>query len=375
MDADQKREFMIYLSAVKGIGWNTIHAIVTHELYNESIWDVGLLTEAGIRRQQSNILLHEHARFLSHLNSEYLLNIKERGYQCITWWDKEYPAILREIAQPPWVLYAKGNLQLLQQEAISIVGTRAPTPYGIYCAKRFSSEYSQQGLVIVSGFANGVDTIAHQAALDQQGSTIAVLPSPINHCYPANNYALYEKMNRHGLLLSETPPGTALHAGQFHQRNRIIVGLSRASIIIEGKLKSGSMITAKHAMEMDRELFAVPGPINSIKSEGPNFLIQKGYARMLMSANQLFDELTWLRESMNRHTVNSKSTEGQAPRNEAALTEEEQFILQLLKENALTISELYDATTIPFGHLNVLLLNLSIKQFIELQSGSLYIAL
>ncbi len=374
MDAEQRKQFIIYLSQLKGIGWNTLHAIVSNELYTKPQWDVQMLAEAGIRKQQSNILLREHNQFQYERQLEEQLRA-QKDYKCITVWDEEYPAILRETAQPPWVLYAKGNLQLLKKEAIAIVGTRAPTQYGIHCTRRFSSEYSERGLVIVSGFANGVDTIAHQEALAHNGDTIAVLPSPINRCYPANNYALYEKISRDGLLLSETPPGTPIHAGQFHQRNRIIAGLSRASIIIEGKLKSGSMITARHTMEMDRELFAVPGPITSPKSEGPNFLIQKGYARMLMSADQLFDELTWLQAATNSHIVSEEKDVVHSPYNETTLTEEERLILKLLKENALTISELYDATTIPFGHLNVLLLNLSIKQLIELQSGSLYIAL
>ncbi|URN93396.1 MAG: DNA-processing protein DprA [Candidatus Pristimantibacillus lignocellulolyticus] len=374
MNNNQYKHFIIELSEVQGVGWHTMKLIIDSNLYEEDVWHVERLQQLGVKAQISERLHQFRSNYTYERNEERVTHQLRNRYTCITYWDEQYPETLKQIAQPPWILYVRGRLELLQRQSLAIVGTRYPTSYGKQCTKLFSGQFAQQGLTIVSGFANGVDTIAHKEALSYGSSTIAILPTAITQCYPANNYEMYERIGEEGLLLSESVHASPIHPGQFHQRNRIIAGLSFASIIIEGERKSGSMITAKHAIDMDRELFAVPGPINSAKSEGPNFLIQNGYARMLLSSHQLFEELPWLKPIAN--SQNKNETKHQM-KNKLLheLSEDEVIIVTLLREKSLSINEIFNITNIPFGHLNVLLLNLCIKQFIEQHPGSIYIAL
>lgn len=374
MNEERIKHLVMELSELQGVGWHTIHRLNDVGYLEKDFWNYDELLQLGITSKLGHRLVEFKNSYSFASYEKRLEHQSKHNYSCISYWDKQYPEILKEIAQPPWLLYAKGRLELLEREAIAIVGTRYPTSYGKSCTKQLSSDYSKFGLCVVSGLANGVDTIAHRNAMNEVGSTIAVLPTAITHCYPANNFELYETLSNEGLLLSETALPVPVHPGQFHQRNRIIAGLCRASIIIEGERKSGSMITARHSIEMDREVFAVPGPINSSKSEGPNFLIQNGYARMLMSSQQLFEELSWLKNVVNSHNVNVEKPTNHL-REREALSADERKIVELLHENPLTINEIFAITAIEFGQLNILLLNLCIKQFIELQPGSIYIAL
>ncbi|HIW31436.1 MAG TPA: DNA-processing protein DprA [Candidatus Paenibacillus intestinavium] len=372
MNDDQYKHFMIELSEIVGVGWHTMKLIIDNDLHAEAEWSIEQLRKLGVKAQIAERLQQFRSGYTYEKIAEREVHQQKHRYHCITYWDEQYPEALKQIAQPPWILYVRGRLELLQRRSLAIVGTRYPTNYGKQCTKLFSGQFAEQGLTIVSGFANGVDTIAHKAALSYSSSTIAILPTAITQCYPANNYELYERVGEEGLLISESVHASPVHPGQFHQRNRIIAGLSLASIIIEGERKSGSMITARHALDMDRELFAVPGPIHSAKSEGPNFLIQNGYARMLLSSPQLFEELPWLKDNViseneNKHQKVNKLLD--------ELSEDEVKIVTLLKENSFSINEISNLTNIPFGHLNVLLLNLCIKQLIEQHPGSIYIAL
>ena len=375
MEKLQLKHYVIEAMKLEGIGWHSIEFMLKHNMFFQKQWSVEQIIELGLKKQNA-VRLYQ---FLQQYTYPSIDELREKEakmpFEAISIWDEHYPEPLKHIAQPPWVLFAKGRVQLLKREAIAIVGTRYPTTYGIRCTKQFSEQFSQAGITVVSGFANGIDTIAHKHAVLQEASTIAVLPSAILHCYPANNFALYEQLAEEGLLLSESMKSTPIHPGQFHQRNRIIAGLSCATIIVEGEKKSGSMITARHAMDMDRELFAVPGSIYSNKSEGPNFLIEKGYARMLLSSQQLFEELSWLKNDVNRYEDTLTEASQMAQQQEHTLTEEEQAIYTFIKEQSRSINEIHEHTLIPFGHLNVLLLNLCIKQFIKLQPGSIYHAL
>jgi len=375
MNKLQLKHFVIEVMKQQGAGWHTVHKLIEHHYIEQEKWTLEELQALGFSKKLSASLIHFQQTY-SYPEQDELLEMEAGlSFQSISIWDDEYPELLKHIAQPPWVLFVKGRTELLGREAAAIVGTRYPTSYGVRCTKQFSRDFSLAGLTIVSGFANGVDTIAHTEAINTEASTIAILPCAITQCYPAHNFALYEQTAEQGLLISESMVAAPIHPGQFHQRNRIIAGLSRATIIIEGEMKSGSMITARHAMDMDRELFAVPGSIYSQKSNGPNFLIEKGYARMLLSSQQLFEELSWLKKDVNRYDASNEPALQETHRQESTLTEEEQVIYSYIKEQPRSINEIHEHTLIPFGHLNVLLLHLCIKQFIELQPGSIYIAL
>ena len=198
--------------------------------------------------------------------------------------DSSYPKKLKEIHDPPVGLFCKGNIDILNKNKfVSIVGTRRSTSYGELTAKRISSSLAKSGLVIVSGLADGIDSFAHRGALCT-GKTIAVLGTGIDIVFPQTNKKLYEDiLGKNSLLVSEYPPGTAGLPWNFPQRNRIISGLSDAVLVIEGDIDSGAIITARFAIKQDRLLFALPGPVDSRVSNGPNALIKSKVAELFLS--------------------------------------------------------------------------------------------
>jgi DNA processing protein len=202
-----------------------------------------------------------------------------------------YPPLLREIYDPPILLYARGRIELLQSLMLGVVGTRRPSDYGAIVARRLSSDLAHSGFTIVSGMARGIDTAAHTATLDVDGATIAVFGSGVDHVYPAENRKLARSIAEKGLLLSEFPMGTPGHPQNFPIRNRIISGMSVGVLIVEGAQYSGSAITARLALDQGREVFAVPGNITNSMSWGPNLLIKQG-AKLVQDWNDVVVELS-----------------------------------------------------------------------------------
>ena len=213
------------------------------------------------------------------------------GATLITLHDPRYPQRLREIFDPPLLLFALGRLELLSAAGIAVVGTRRATPYGTAVTQRLAADLSRAGLCIISGMARGIDTEAHKAALGENGDTLAVFGCGVDVLYPADNRRLYQDLAKKGLLVSEFPMGTAAFPQNFPLRNRIISGLSLGVLIVEGAQYSGSSITAKLAMDQGREVFAVPGNINSKMSWGPNLLIKQGCAKLVQEWTDLTEEL------------------------------------------------------------------------------------
>lgn len=213
------------------------------------------------------------------------------GVRLITIHDELYPQRLREIFDPPLLMFSLGRPELLSSPSIAIVGTRRPTPYGIAASERLSADLAKAGLTIVSGMARGIDTAAHRAALAEEGGTIAVLGCGVDVLYPSENRRLYQEISRNGLLLSEFPMGAPAYPQNFPIRNRIVSGLSLGVVIVEGAQHSGSAITAKLAMDQGREVFAVPGNITSKMSWGPNLLIKDGGAKLVQEWTDITNEL------------------------------------------------------------------------------------
>lgn len=201
-----------------------------------------------------------------------------------------YPARLKEIYDPPLVLYARGNLNLLDTPMLAVVGTRRPTPYGKAAADRLAADLAIAGLTIVSGMARGIDTSAHQAALQAGGKTIAVFGCGVDMVYPAENRKLASEIAEKGLLLSEFPMRSPAYPQNFPVRNRIVSGMSTGVLVVEGAQYSGSSITARLALEQGREVFAIPGNITSKMSWGPNLLIKQG-AKLVQEWNDVIVEL------------------------------------------------------------------------------------
>jgi DNA processing protein len=223
---------------------------------------------------------------------EQINQYKMNNIQVITIFDKEYPECLKQIYQPPWALFAKGDVSLLgKAPKLAVVGSRSATQYGKNGIRIIFPRLIEKGIVIVSGLAKGIDTFAHEYALNLKGSTIAVIAGGLYHIYPKENRDLALEMMKTQLVLSEFPPETKPERWHFPARNRIISGLSFGTLIIEANQKSGSLITANHAVNEGREVFALPGSIFNPFSNGTNQLIQQG-AKLVTSAEDILEEMT-----------------------------------------------------------------------------------
>jgi DNA processing protein len=281
-----------------------------------------------------------------------------------------YPQLLEEICDPPLVLYARGQLGSLQLPCIAIVGTRRPTIYGLQMAQGIASDLGNRGIGIVSGLARGIDGAAHRGCLENGGNTIAVLGCGIDIVYPREHRQLTQKILEKGLLLSEFAPGTSPSPQNFPVRNRIISGLSLGTVIIEASEYSGSLITARLAMEQNREVFALPGNLTSPQSFGPNFLIKQG-AKLVQSWRDVVEELP----SDIRAEIFAKedSKPSAAPELEL-LSDEENRLLDLLKMDETTqFDKLYRMSNLSIPHLSDLLLHLEMKGRIRQLPGNLYV--
>ena len=226
--------------------------------------------------------------------------VESYGVWVITQYHADYPKLLKNISDPPITLFGKGDrnsINFISDTCVGVVGTRKPTPYGTYIAEELGKSFASAGLVIVSGMATGIDTISHKAAIEEQGRTIAVLGTGIDVIYPPENRELHDKiLKEYGIIISEYPPGYTVHRGMFVMRNRIIVGLSRAIVVVEGGEHSGSLITARFAAENGRDVYAVPGPITSDMSIGPHILLREG-AHVLTGARELLRDFGLNQES------------------------------------------------------------------------------
>jgi len=291
--------------------------------------------------------------------------LKKKGYSLVTFEDSEYPVYLREIFDPPPVLYCAGRQEALQGPAVAIVGSRRPTPYGRAVAEKIAADLASRGIVIVSGMALGVDSIAHWGALNE-GRTVAVLGSGFEDVYPKANRRLFDKIAESGAVVSEFPLDTPPFASNFPRRNRIISGLARAVVVVEAAVGSGSLITAGFALEQNREVMAVPGNVTSDLSRGTNGLI-KGGAKLIEGWEDVAEELpSPLREALL------------AQREGAALplpllTDGEAEVYRLLKpDEALSIDALAGMSDRSVSELLVLLLDLELKGAVVARAGQLY---
>jgi len=212
------------------------------------------------------------------------------GRHIVTFADDAYPSLLRHISDPPLVLYCEGDLNVLQRQALAIVGSRSPTPNGVETAHAFAAQLARLGFVIVSGMALGIDAAAHRGCLMVEGATIAVVGTGLDRIYPARHAELASQIQSHGLLISEFPLGTPPLGRHFPLRNRIISGLVRGVLVVEAGIQSGSLITAHQAMNQGREVYAIPGSIHNPNSKGCHHLLREG-AKLVDSVSDILDEL------------------------------------------------------------------------------------
>jgi DNA processing protein len=359
---------LITLHELDGIGWKTIRRLVDAfpDLCELPGIPEEVLCSLGIPSAKAGLIV-------SGMTAENISRVQDRYSRSpvvpVVRGHVGYPSMLEETSQPPWVLYTRGRLELLERPGIAVVGTRTPTVYGKRMAEVFARDLSRAGVCVVSGLARGIDGAAHQGALEEPGGTIAVLGCGIDIIYPREHSFLYHQIAEKGLILSEYPPGMQGSPGLFPQRNRIIAGLSLGTFVVEAALKSGSLITADQALDESRDVFALPGPVTSPKSTGTNSLIQQG-AKLVTCAADILQEYKDLAASGINPSASAKTTEYTGK-----LSVEEERILALLAEGPASIDDLIERLQTNFGHLHAILLSLTLKKRIEQLPGSVYILL
>ncbi|NWN92087.1 DNA-protecting protein DprA [Marinobacter adhaerens] len=288
---------------------------------------------------------------------------KRHSIVVVDWQHPDYPDVLRHIHDAPLVLYARGETRLLSREQIGIIGSRNATPAGLDHARRFAAELSEWGLLITSGLALGIDGAAHAGALDSGHATIAVVGCGLDRMYPNQHRRLGERVIANGLMISEYPPGTPAKAAHFPQRNRIISGLGRGILVVEAGLKSGSLITARMALEQGREVFAIPGSIHSPVARGCHYLIKQG-AQLVDQVDDILEELgaAWSQPS---DTVSAASEAGP----ESTLDSREIAVLEALGYDPQSTDALSLATGLPADQLVQSLLLLELEGLVSSAPG------
>ncbi|MFZ6033279.1 MULTISPECIES: DNA-processing protein DprA [Melioribacter] len=300
------------------------------------------------------------SKVASELNLMHKLNGK-----VVTYWDEEYPELLRNIYYPPLILYIAGNFDSSDKYGVAIVGTRKPTNYGIQQAEKFASELVKKGIIIISGLARGIDSYAHRAAINSGGRTIAVIGSGVDVIYPPENARLFKQITEQGAIVSEFEPGTKPDAQNFPRRNRIISGLSLGVLIIETRQNGGAMQTAAYALDQNREIFALPGNVNSPQSEGPNLLIQKGEAKLVITADDVLDELG---SKLGPEKKIGKKNE------HVSLSLFEEKIIEALGNEALHIDIIADKAAMNTSECLVHLLSLEFKGLVKQLPGKIFMS-
>jgi len=279
-------------------------------------------------------------------------------------WDDEYPALLREIHDPPGVLFVRGELLPQDGLAVAVVGTRHATQYGLRQAERLAGGLARAGLTIVSGLARGIDAAAHRAALAAGGRTIAVLGCGVLEIYPPEHAELACEVARQGALVSESPPRMKPMSGLFPQRNRVITGMCLGVVVVEAAERSGALVSARHSMEQGREVFAVPGPIDSRMSRGCHGLIRDG-ARLVESVDDVLEELGPL-------CFAAPDPTGRTVRHpaELSLNEQEQAVLDAIREVSTSIDEICATSRVPVNRVLATLSVLESRHLIRRLSGT-----
>lgn len=272
------------------IGPVRLRALVHHFGDVEAAWraDAAELRAAGLAQDALERLVALRPRL--DLDAA-LARVTALGLKVLTWDSPDYPVLLRNIAQPPPVIYVKGAITPTDEFAVAVVGTRHASAYGKEVARRLARGLAENGVTVVSGLALGIDGVAHRAALDAGGRTLAVLACGLDTVYPSSHRELADRIVAAGALISDYPVGTRPEAVNFPPRNRLISGLSLGTLVVEAGIKSGALITVRFALEQGRETFAVPGNIYNQSSTGTNALIQAGEAKLVTSVNDILEEL------------------------------------------------------------------------------------
>jgi len=364
-DRDQDLLDHLQLALIAGVGPRLQQVLVTHfgsasEVLQAS--EAQLRQVPGIGPKLSRSILQQRREVDA---AAVLEQCRQHGIDVLTLKSESFPRVLREIHDPPAALFCRGRLIAADALSIAIVGSRHATGYGLAQSERLAGSLARAGLCVVSGLARGIDGAAHRGALQAGGRTIAVLGSGLLNVYPPEHRELADEVIRHGALLSEAPPGAPPLAGAFPQRNRIITGLALGVIVVEASRRSGALISARHAMEQGREVFAVPGRIDSRMSQGCHQLIRDG-ATLVESAQDVLDQLGPLVES----TVTDDGQTVHHPA-ELQLNDPERQVLACIDAEPVTIDEVIAASGLPPQGVLATISVLEMRHLIRRHAGGL----
>lgn len=295
-----------------------------------------------------------------------LRRIESFGCEVLTQEDDAYPPLLREIYDPPIVLYLRGSLEPRDRNAIAVVGSRQTTTYGGEVARRLGYQLAYTGVTVVSGGARGIDTAAHQGALAAGGRTVAVLGTGIDIVFPPENAQLYERITESGAVLTQFPFGRPADKQSFPIRNRIVAGMTLGTVVVEANLSSGAMITAQFAIDAGRQVFAVPGRIDSPRSKGCHDLIKKG-AKLCEGIDDILPEFEYLFPPPNRPSLSNP-----APLPALELSEPEQAVHRALEAGEMDTDEVIRASGLPASAASVALFSLEMKRLVRQLPGRRY---
>ena len=358
-------KYLNALNKINGVGPQKMRLLLRHFASPKHIWQATLeeLQASRIGDKLAAKIIDEKKNIDP--NQEWA-KLEKENIRMITADSDEYPALLKEIPNPPYLLYVKGNYDFNSAPMIAIVGSRKFTAYGAQAATAFAKDLARAGITVVSGLALGIDAIAHRGALDGGGKTIAVLGNSLDdkNLYPKANFNLSREIMDNGILLSEYPIETQAAEFTFPARNRLIAGLSLGTLVVEAGEKSGTLITSQLALEFNREVFAVPGSIFSTQSDGTNNLIKKG-ARTVTSVSDILEELDLSSEKENKIQNIPKIPENQT----------EELLLKNLSSTPVHIDTLAKMTKLGTSSIASALTMMEIKGWIKNIGGQNYIIL
>jgi DNA processing protein len=353
--------YWVGFNMVKGIGPARVRRLLDHFGDLALAWHAVPedLRAAGLDRRACEALVA--ARQGIDLD-QVLQRLAQSGVSVLTWESPDYPVNLRNIAQPPPVLYTQGQLTPADEWAVAVVGTRRASAYGREVARELAAALAASGVTVVSGLARGIDSVAHRAALEAGGRTVAVLGSGLDQIYPAEHQPIAAAIAKAGAVVSDYPLGTPPDSVNFPPRNRIISGLAKGVVVVEADERSGALITATFAAEQGREVFAVPGSIRAPTCRGPNKLIQQG-AKVVLSPTDILEELNLV-----------MVTEHQQVRAALPADETEKRVLACLAGEPVHVDELGVQLSLPIAQVSSALALMELKGLVRQVGGMNYVA-
>jgi DNA processing protein len=373
---DESTQYWLALTRLEGLGVRGAHKLIEHFGSARAAYMASLteLESCGIPAPVAQAIFAQTG--LKDAEKEMAAAAKVQC-QLLAYDSRDYPPLLREIPDAPLVLYVRGDVKVLSQHAVAIVGTRRPTAYGSQVAHRLAHDLAERQVVIVSGMARGIDSAAHRGALESKGKTVAVQGRGMDQIYPSENRRLAEKIVENGAIISEFPIGTGPTPENFPIRNRIISGLSLGVVVVEGAEYSGSLITARLALDQNREVFAVPGNITSAQSFGPNHLIKQG-AKLVDQWVDVVEEFP--AEVRMQLLPPSEASEGGPPTAETAslfeqsLTPDQKVVFETLRaDEAMFVDGIFGSVALPQPRVLQALLELEMSGLIRQLPGKNFI--